>query len=176
MNRGIYLISASIVAGCLFGWYLETEALKVREFRVDGSGVSQQVEIKPVVSPLSAQSEFVGRAKVANTGTAALAVGDLVAHDQDNWHLPLQNVVFYSHPDEVQANTVAEFNRISVGSLRHDWRPKGSIEQFVNSHSRLHDGRVEDYIRHRWNGVNNGPSGSSPIGSLRTPPMAQQRC
>jgi DNA repair photolyase len=51
-----------------------------------------------------------------------------------------------------------EENRISVGSLRHHWRPKGSIEQFVNSHSRLQDGRVEDYIRHRWNGVNNGPS------------------
>jgi DNA repair photolyase len=49
-------------------------------------------------------------------------------------------------------------NRISIGSLRHHWRPRGAIEQFVNSHSRLQDGHVEDFIRHRWNGVNNGPS------------------
>jgi len=53
-----------------------------------------------------------------------------------------------------------EANRISVGSLRHYWRPKGSIEQFVNSRSRLDDGHIEDFIRHRWNGANNG---SSPL-------------
>jgi DNA repair photolyase len=49
-------------------------------------------------------------------------------------------------------------DRISVGSLRHQWRPERSILEFVNSNSRLHDGRVEEFIRYRWNGVSNGPS------------------
>lgn len=55
--------------------------------------------------------------------------------------------------------------RISFGSIANEWRPTGSISQFVNSHSRTRGGQtVEAYIKARWNGATNGPSPLSFFG------------
>jgi hypothetical protein len=109
LNRGIYLILVGIVAGALYGWHLQTDALKTREFHADGTGYSQKVEIKLVVSPLSAQSEFIGHATLSNIGPTPIGVGDLIARDAEGWSLPLSNVAFFEHPDNIEANAVVDF-------------------------------------------------------------------
>jgi hypothetical protein len=64
---------------------------------------------------------------------------------------------------------------ISFGDIADEWRPLGSISQFVNSRSRT-NGRqtVESFIRARWNGVNNGPSPLSFFGVQATEKYDQQ--
>jgi DNA repair photolyase len=54
---------------------------------------------------------------------------------------------------------------ISFQDIANEWRPSGSISQFVNSHSRTNGKQtVESFIRARWNGVKNGPSPLSFFG------------
>ncbi len=47
---------------------------------------------------------------------------------------------------------------ITFGKIQRAWRPKRSIGQFLNSHSRTSGATVDSFIRARWNGVSNGPS------------------
>jgi len=110
LDFGIYVIIIAIVLGALFGWHLETEALKIREFSLGASGYSQKLETRLVVSPLSTQSQYIGRATLSNKGTVAISIGELVARDKNNWELPLSDVTYFDRPSQIQPNTAADFN------------------------------------------------------------------
>ncbi len=64
--------------------------------------------------------------------------------------------------------------QITYGAISREWRPKGSIDRFLNSKSRLgtrfgSEGDLKDHVRRRWNNPNSPDSpatfhGVSPTG------------
>jgi DNA repair photolyase len=60
-----------------------------------------------------------------------------------------------------QAIKKAKRGRIEFASIEKEWRPHGSIGQFVNSNSRIARAPVEEYVREAWNGRPNSLSPAS---------------
>ena len=63
-----------------------------------------------------------------------------------------------------QAIKKAKRGRVEFASIEDEWRPQGSIGQFVNSNSRIASAPVEDYVREAWNGRPNSLSPASFYG------------
>ena len=68
-----------------------------------------------------------------------------------------------------QAVHAAKQGVIRFSDIAHEWRPTRTIQRFINSRSRYKSSSVEEYIRTRWNGRNNGPSPEMFYGINRTP-------
>jgi hypothetical protein len=109
-NLGIWVIAIAIVAGAVVGGYFERRELAIRQFVREDAGYSEKVEIKLVVSPLSPQAEFIGLATISNTGTVPIALGDLSARDENDWNLPLSNVIYFDRAEQVPPNTTLTFH------------------------------------------------------------------
>lgn len=60
-----------------------------------------------------------------------------------------------------QAIKKARRGKVEFASIKQEWRPTGSIGQFVNSNSRIARAPVEEYIREAWNGRPNSLSPAS---------------
>ncbi len=76
---------------------------------------------------------------------------------------------FFSHNYITAAKSGIQSGKFDISSIGNHWYPNGSISQFINSHSRLHnlDGsgaNIDTYIRQNWNGSKNGNSPMSIYG------------
>jgi len=58
--------------------------------------------------------------------------------------------------------------KVSFDSIERKWRPHKSIAEYINSNSRASGNTVGDFIKARWNGVQNGPSPETFFGVVKT--------
>jgi DNA repair photolyase len=58
--------------------------------------------------------------------------------------------------------------KVRFDSIERKWRPHKSIAEYINSNSRKSGNTLDDFIRARWNGVQNGPSPETFFGVVKT--------